>query len=203
MISLTTMGASTSKSSLGLAILTRLLKAVAFLTSLGLLMHWVFPTLLHHPAQSREGYRKRTGFLAGLTVAPISEFSLILCALGLSLGHIGAEALGLITLVGLVTIGLSTYMILFSHALYERLTPWLGVFARSTPYREQAEDALANGARADVIIFGLGRYGNNIAERLSAAGADAVLSPFADAATRAVELLSMGLAASDRRKTMS
>ena len=36
------------------------------------------------------GYRKRTGFLAGLTVAQISEFSLILGALGLSLGHIDA-----------------------------------------------------------------------------------------------------------------
>src|SRR5690606_27173210 len=34
------------------------------------------------------GYRKRTGFLAGLTVAQISEFSLILAALGVSLGHL-------------------------------------------------------------------------------------------------------------------
>ncbi|MFN7135174.1 MAG: cation:proton antiporter, partial [Myxococcales bacterium] len=32
------------------------------------------------------GYRRRTSFLAGLTVAQISEFSLILAALGLSLG---------------------------------------------------------------------------------------------------------------------
>lgn len=34
------------------------------------------------------GYRKRTGFLAGLTVAQISEFSLIFIAMGLSLGHV-------------------------------------------------------------------------------------------------------------------
>ncbi|MDY0377509.1 MAG: cation:proton antiporter, partial [Desulfobacterales bacterium] len=33
------------------------------------------------------GYRRRTGFLAGLAVAQISEFSLIVAALGLSLGH--------------------------------------------------------------------------------------------------------------------
>jgi predicted Kef-type K+ transport protein len=30
------------------------------------------------------GYRKRTGFLAGLTVAQISEFSLIFVAMGVS-----------------------------------------------------------------------------------------------------------------------
>src|SRR5690606_26032666 len=34
------------------------------------------------------GYRKRTGFLAGLTVAQISEFSLIFVAMGVSLGHL-------------------------------------------------------------------------------------------------------------------
>src|SRR3990167_1167118 len=44
------------------------------------------------------GYRKRTGFLAGLTVAQISEFSLILAALGESLGHLQQETVGLITL---------------------------------------------------------------------------------------------------------
>lgn len=42
------------------------------------------------------GYRKRTGFLAGLTVAQISEFSLILGALGLRLGHISPEIMGLL-----------------------------------------------------------------------------------------------------------
>jgi len=34
------------------------------------------------------GYRRRTSFLAGLTVAQISEFSLIVASLGLGLGHI-------------------------------------------------------------------------------------------------------------------
>lgn len=112
------------------------------------------------------GYRKRTGFLAGLTVAQISEFSLILGALGFSLGHIDAETVGLITLVGLVTIGLSTYMILYSHPLYEYLAPWLGLFERSVPHREQAEDTVAPNARVDAIVFGLGRYGNNLARGL-------------------------------------
>ena len=86
------------------------------------------------------GYRKRTGFLAGLTVAQISEFSLILAAMGVSLGHIGTETMGLITLVGLVTIGLSTYMIIYSHYLYNHFARWLGLFERRVPHREQAGD---------------------------------------------------------------
>jgi Kef-type K+ transport system membrane component KefB len=50
------------------------------------------------------GYRRRTGLMAGLTVAQISEFSLIIAAVGLSLGHITPETMGLITLVGVTTI---------------------------------------------------------------------------------------------------
>jgi len=113
----------------------------------------------------RMGYRKRTGFLAGLTVAQISEFSLILAALGLSLGHIEAETLGLVTLVGLITITLSTYMILYSGPLYERLAPMLTIFERRVPYREIDVEEESD-QRFDVIIFGLGRYGTQIAQGL-------------------------------------
>ena len=113
------------------------------------------------------GYRKRTGFLAGLTVAQISEFSLVFAALGLSLGHIGTDTVGLITLVGLVTIGLSTYLIIYSHRLYEWLAPYLGSFERHVPHREQAiEDGIPASASVDVILFGLGRYGGGIAHGL-------------------------------------
>lgn len=111
------------------------------------------------------GYRKRTGFLAGLTVAQISEFSLIFVALGLSLGHISEEVVGLVTLVGLITIALSTYMIMYSHPLFERLAPLLGVFEKKTPYRE-AQVRQNEERKMDVILFGLGRYGGNILRQL-------------------------------------
>jgi Kef-type K+ transport system membrane component KefB len=115
------------------------------------------------------GYRKRTGFLAGLNVAQISEFSLILAALGLSLGQIDEETLGLITLVGLITIGTSTYLINYSHELYQRVAPFLDIFERKYPFREISDDIVAKDP-FDVIIFGLGMYGNNIAKSLDAAG---------------------------------
>lgn len=117
------------------------------------------------------GYRKRTGFLCGLTVAQISEFSIIFVAMGISLGHIDAGALGLTTLVGLITIAMSTYMILYSHPLYEKLGPWLGVFERKRPHREMAVATERHDLReADVIVFGLGRYGSRLALGLKEAG---------------------------------
>jgi len=114
------------------------------------------------------GYRKRTGFLAGLTVAQISEFSLILGALGLSLGHIDGETMGLITLVGLITISASTYMIIYSHPLYEWLAPRLKVFERQHPYREIDQGTLPDEGTVQIIVFGMGRYGSGIARALRA-----------------------------------
>ncbi len=115
------------------------------------------------------GYKKRTSFLAGLAVAQISEFSLILAALGLSIGHIDEETMGLITLVGLITIGLSTYMILYSHQIFETISPFLEVFEKKDPHRELKSRQMGK-ADYDVIVFGLGRYGNNIAKSLERTG---------------------------------
>ena len=112
------------------------------------------------------GYRKRTSFQSGLMMAQISEFSLILGTLGLSLGYVDTEAMGLITSVGLVTIALSTSLIMNSGWLYERLSPMLSVFERRMPYREMSADAPAPVSDVDVILFGLGRYGGGIARHL-------------------------------------
>jgi len=116
------------------------------------------------------GYRKRTAFLAGLTVAQISEFSLIFVAMGVSIGHVSGDALGLVTMVGLVTIAASTYMITYSHQLYAVFEPLLGVFERRGTPREPCE-AEAHGASSfKVIVFGLGRYGTAIGLRLRKRG---------------------------------
>ncbi|WP_200833852.1 cation:proton antiporter [Tabrizicola flagellatus] len=116
------------------------------------------------------GYRKRTGFLAGLTVAQISEFSLIFVAMGVSLGHVSEDALGLVTMVGLVTIAASTYMITWSHQLYALVEPVLGVFERKGTPREPSEAGAHDTGGYDVILFGLGRFGTAIGLRLKRRG---------------------------------
>lgn len=125
------------------------------------------------------GYRKRTGFMSGLAVAQISEFSLILAALGLELGHIDTSTMNLITLVGLVTIFASTYMILYSGPLYNQLSGLLKVFERRNAYREAQTEAAAIGA-ADhlILVMGLGNYGSAIARRLRQYGWDLLAVDF-------------------------
>lgn len=117
------------------------------------------------------GYRQRTSLLAGLTVGQVSEFSLILAALGARFGHIGGDVVGLITLVALVTIGLSTYTINYSRQISDRLAPFAGLFGRRAGHRESSLAATSTGPEpADTMIFGLGSYGTRIAEQLEDRG---------------------------------
>lgn len=115
------------------------------------------------------GYRKRTAFFAGLTVAQISEFSLIFAGLGLAVGHITDDILGLITLVGLITIGLSTYLILYSHQIYSRISGLLSVFQKKNPSRETGGEE-AGSLPYDLVIFGFGRLGAKIASHIDERG---------------------------------
>lgn len=116
-------------------------------------------------------YRKRTGFLAGLTVAQISEFSLIFVAMGVTIGHVREDALGLVTMVGLVTIAMSTYMITYSHTLFAFFEPLLNVFERRDSYREQVAEGDGETAEMGaIILFGLGRFGSAVGLRLQRRG---------------------------------
>ena len=117
------------------------------------------------------GYRKRTGFLAGLTLAQISEFSIVFVALGISVGHITDDTLGLVTLVALFTIALSSYLILYSERLYAWLAPVLRTFERTHPLREQDfERPDMPAPDTDVIVFGVGRFGRRLMEGLHHGG---------------------------------
>lgn len=134
------------------------------------------------------GYRRRTGLLAGLTVAQISEFSLILMAMGVTLGHVAEPALGLVTLIGITTITLSTYMIQHSHLLAAWLDRPLRIFERGHPWREAAtaqDGPHGPGVRPDVVLFGLGRFGCAIAENLRQRGLSVLGVDFDPEAVRA------------------
>jgi len=109
------------------------------------------------------GYRRRTGFLTGITTAQISEFSLILGAVGLKLGHLSENALGLITAVGVATITLSTYMIIYSRELYKFLSWPLRLFERKNAKEEEIKGEIFE---KPIVLVGCGRTGAAIASNL-------------------------------------
>lgn len=120
----------------------------------------------------RMGYRKYTATMTSLFLSQISEFSLILVTFGFSLELIKEEVMGLITLVGLITMGVSTYMIIYCHQIYRYLSPYLEIFQRKIKHPEEVLGYLEqnNLTHIDVIIFGLGRYGGSMIKYLQKEG---------------------------------
>ncbi len=109
------------------------------------------------------GYKKRTSFLCGITTAQISEFSLILAALGLKLGHLTGGTVSLITAVGITTIAASSYLIIYNEEIFRSLSRFLGIFERK---KKQDEIWDATGLEKPLVLIGAHRIGQNIAANL-------------------------------------
>lgn len=121
-------------------------------------------------------YRKRTSFFAGLTVAQISEFSLIVVFMGNKLGHISNEVVALVTLVGVITFTLSSYMILGNNTLYRWLSRYLGIFERKDAHEEQIGKHKI--FKDHIVLVGAHRMGQSILDELRDSGHKVVVIDF-------------------------
>ena len=109
------------------------------------------------------GYKRKTGFMAGLTVAQIGEFSLIFASMGVAVGHITNEVLSLITLVALMTIASSTYLIMFSDKTYPRLS---GILKLLEFRKVGHEKRIGSDQNHDTILFGYDRVGSDLVKAI-------------------------------------
>ncbi|MBC5792425.1 MAG: cation:proton antiporter [Nanohaloarchaea archaeon] len=67
----------------------------------------------------RMKFTPQTSFKAAVNMTQISEFSLILGALALSEGLIGSELVGFISLVAVITMGISSYLLNYNQEIFE------------------------------------------------------------------------------------
>jgi len=111
------------------------------------------------------GYKKRTSFLTAISLAQISEFSLILAALGLSLGHLSREIFSMTVLLAIATIILTTYFIKYEEKLYRNLSKPLSFLDRlSRKNMENADMPISRNYEA--ILCGYNRIGFSIVKTL-------------------------------------
>ena len=104
------------------------------------------------------GFKRKTNFMTGIAIAQISEFSLILATVGFNAGHIDQRTLSIITMVGLITIPASTYLIYNSDFLYQRFEKFLKLLElrKNTKKENRGDDEIY-----ELILFGFDRAGND------------------------------------------
>jgi Kef-type K+ transport system membrane component KefB len=121
---------------------------------------------------SKMGYSRRTSFKTSVTVAQISEFSFIFASMGVTMGLVGNEVLSITALVGILTIGISAYMILFSDQLYlwVRKRGLLNWVRASGPAEERKTKSHGLELEGHVIVVGMNSLGRELVRRLDHAG---------------------------------
>lgn len=84
------------------------------------------------------GYTKRVSFKAGINLSQISEFSIVLIFLAIETGMVRPEIGGIITLVAIITIATSTYLMQYDDNLFlhfDRIK--IRMFEKEVTYREK------------------------------------------------------------------
>ena len=107
------------------------------------------------------GYKKKTNFMAGLSIAQISEFSLIILLLGLNLGHLTKEIISLAVMIAIITIGISSYIMYYSISIFNKIGRFLSLF-EGKRFRKD----IAKKETYDIIMFGYHRIGFKILKEL-------------------------------------
>jgi Kef-type K+ transport system membrane component KefB len=104
------------------------------------------------------GYKKKIGFMTGTALSQISEFSLILATLSLTYGYITQQTVTLITLIGIITIAGSSYMIIYSDKLYTGTKGFLSLFDFIRFGNKNVKNH--NSDEYESVLFGYDRVGS-------------------------------------------
>jgi Kef-type K+ transport system membrane component KefB/voltage-gated potassium channel Kch len=101
------------------------------------------------------GYTKRTSFKASVALAQVSEFSIVLVLLGKERGLIDTSLVTSITFIALCSIAASSYLILFSDRIFNKLERFLSIFERKQTHSEPG-----NPGNYELVLFGYQKGGH-------------------------------------------
>jgi Kef-type K+ transport system membrane component KefB len=109
------------------------------------------------------GYKKRTSFLTGNSLAQTSEFSFIIVTLGFALGHLTQELFSTLILLTILTMALTTYFITYEKMFYLWLSWPLNILNKYANKNEELEYDVKN--KNTTVLFGCHRMGSIILEK--------------------------------------
>ena len=117
---------------------------------------------------SRLRYSEYTAFQAATASGQVSEFAFILLALGAGAGLIEARVVSLGGMVGILTIAISSYLILYSDPLYGAFQK-LGVL-KFFKAKQEPDTEEQHSYEGHVIVVGMNALGREVVKQLSGRG---------------------------------
>jgi len=111
------------------------------------------------PLLLTQGMGIRGSVVPAVNLSQISEFSLVICTLGVGLGHIGEPVLAVVVWTLALTSVLSTYGIMHNHRIYLAVAPVLRRFGLSDA-RETDEEGKRHGR--EIMFLGFHRQASSL-----------------------------------------
>ncbi len=121
----------------------------------GLIIAVIIKPLISLVVMGYLGYTKRTSFKTSVSLAQVSEFSIVLILLGQAKGLVSSTIVSVVVFIALISIAASTYMITFSDKLFASLEKYLGLFERRKTHGEPVIRE-----KNDLILFGYQKGGH-------------------------------------------
>jgi Kef-type K+ transport system membrane component KefB len=109
------------------------------------------------------GYRPKTSFLTSLSLAQLSEFSLIIGALGVAMGVLDVSLFSTVILATIITMAITPYFIDYKEKFYKILRVPLSIF-KFLPIKENLE--YENNGDKEVLLLGAHRMGAVVLKEL-------------------------------------
>ncbi len=106
------------------------------------------------------GFLKKETFLLSMMPVQVSEFSLVLIAIGKKLGHVSDELFTIVTVITIITIVLSSGVVANIGGIYKRLEHWLDFLEWKVVKKARDTEEKLEG---HVVILGFGSLGESIA----------------------------------------
>ena len=102
----------------------------------------------------------RASIITAINLSQISEFSLVICTLGVALGHIDQRVLSIVVVMLILTAVSSTYGIQYNYEIYDRIAPLL----RKTGMRELPQQSLTGSHELPkpIVFLGFSRNASSL-----------------------------------------
>jgi len=122
------------------------------------------------------GYSSRTSFIAAVSMAQVSEFSLIMLQMGVDFGHVAQELFSFVVLTTIITIAVSSYFIKYDRWIFARIG-WLirPLEGLGGGYREPHH---VPHRSFDALLVGCDRAGSSVLKELKRQGRKVLVVDF-------------------------
>lgn len=113
------------------------------------------------------GYTKRTSFKTAITMAQVSEFSLVFVILGNRAGMVSDDLVAVVTMVALISIAASSYLIIYADKLFASIDEHMEMFEHGNGNKQIEHESRVHN---ELVLFGYLRGGHEFLKLFNSLG---------------------------------